>query len=140
MFCGLKSALSFPVSLFVDFKNGSEEAFSKLFNRFRKPILIYVQKRVANEETAQEITQEIFLKVFRFRNLYEDQHAFSTWLWTIARNTVSDYQRGMKASLISDDVVLDEIPSTEHHAEALLENKDARRGILKMMRSLTRLQ
>jgi RNA polymerase sigma-70 factor (ECF subfamily) len=147
MFHGLKKKLALPLTLFHEFKNGSEDAFEKLFSRFRKPILSYVQARVANEETAQELTQEIFLKVYRFRDHYEDRYAFSTWLWTIARNTIADHLRGAKSSLhgmnsavMSDDVVLDELPSRERHAEELLENKDTRRGLLKIMRSLTRMQ
>ena len=74
----------------------SHEAFSKVYQRFSKPLLHYIRSRISDPEVAEELTQEVFLKAYRFRDSYQERYALSTWLWTIARNTISDHLRGAK--------------------------------------------
>src|SRR3954451_5807073 len=74
--------------------NESHDAFAKIYERFRKPLLHFVRSRISDPAVAEEITQEVFLKAYRFRDSYQERYALSTWLWTIARNTVSDHLRG----------------------------------------------
>ena len=78
------------VNLVRAFKDGEDWAFSKIFTKYRKLILRFVSQKVRNEEAAEEITQEVFFKAFRFRSSYRSEYAFSTWLWGIARNTIVD--------------------------------------------------
>ena len=133
-------------SFITEFKSGNEEAFAKLYKRFHKPILRFVQSKISDDEVASELTQEVFIKVFRFRESYQEQYALSTWLWTIARNTISDHLRGKKIHLESDlpgsepAMTLEEIPSPQKNAEALVIKKDQRRSFLGLMKSLTRPQ
>jgi RNA polymerase sigma-70 factor (ECF subfamily) len=128
---------------FTEFKNGSEEAFSKLYRRFQRPVLKYVRSKIRDDEVAMEVTQEVFLKVFRFKDRYQEGYAFSTWLWTIARNAVTDHLRSEGSQVHhgqNEDLPPDEIPSPHKNAEALILKKDQRRTFLKKARSLTRLQ
>lgn len=129
------------------FKDGDQKVFSEIYKRFRIPILNRVKLKISDQETAEEITQEIFLKVYRFRESYKEQYAFSTWLWTIARNTIADYLRGIKSAVngsehsSGDDFIMPEdLPSVQSSAEAVMIKKSERRHLLKKMRSLTRLQ
>jgi RNA polymerase sigma-70 factor (ECF subfamily) len=163
MFYGLKRWSSYerrPLSLVMplsinkkkertflaEFKSGDEQAFSKIYDRFRKPILKFVRSRIHDDEVSNEITQEIFLKVYRFRENYQEEYAFSTWLWTIARNTICDHIRGHKGGTTyhegmgEKEIAPDDLPSFQQHAEAILTRKDERRSLLKMMKSLTRFQ
>lgn len=148
MFHKIKKDLFFiPVSLgkkiggfcLQGFKKGDENEFSKLYERFNKPILNYVRSRIENGEVAKEVTQDVFVKVFRFRDSYQECNAFSTWLWTIARNTVSDHLRGAQPAQESP-VSPEDLPSPQKCAESLVLRKDERRKYFKMMKSLTRLQ
>src|SRR4051812_43628713 len=97
-------SLTLPITLtkkrtrncLAQFRSGNEEAYAKLYHRFRRPILRYVKSRLSNQAIAEEVTQDIFMKVHRFRESYNEEYAFSTWLWTIARNTIADYLRGVQ--------------------------------------------
>lgn len=124
------------------FRNGDNEAFAKIYRRFRKPIFHYVSTRVFDKQSAEDVTQEVFIKAYRFREAYDEQYAFSTWLWTIARNTVFDALRKNKSAedLPAAASSIDEIPSPFQNAESLLQVKDLRRLIKSMMRPLTKLQ
>jgi RNA polymerase sigma factor (sigma-70 family) len=130
-------------SLLTEFKAGNENAYAKLYSRFHTPILKYVKTRIRDEEVACELTQEVFIKMFRFREAYQEEYAFSTWLWTIARNTVSDHLRGAQSQrlqLAQEEISAEELPCTLKNAEALLLKKDQRRSFMIAIRSLTRPQ
>jgi RNA polymerase sigma-70 factor (ECF subfamily) len=113
--------------------------FPKIYKKFRKPILRYVNSRVSDPELAEDITQEIFIKVFRFQDSYQSQFAFSTWLWTIAKNTVSDSLRELKESTLREPLS-EEIPCKKHCAETLAIKKDERKRLLRILKPMTRLQ
>jgi len=123
-------------------RESSAETFGRIYQRFRHPILSYVRARVQDQEVAEEITQDIFVKVFRFRAGYQERFAFSTWLWTIAKNTVADHLRGRRdrADQVDAEVHAEEIPCTGGNAESRILEKDERRKVFKKLRSLTRLQ
>lgn len=133
-------------SVVSDFKSGCDSAFLKLYHRFQKPIVYYVKTMIRDAEVAEELVQEIFLKVFRFRGQYNEAFAFSTWLWTIARNTVRDHQRGMRFFLENEvsggefPVSPDDCPCDSESAEMLVVKKDQRRSLRKAFRLLSRPQ
>src|SRR4051812_34192450 len=106
--------------------------FDEIYGRFHGPILSYVRSKLGDEEAARELTQEVFLKVHRFRASYRDEYAVSTWLWTIARNTLSDHFRARGSAIelsLDEPVTLEERPGTERDAESrLLRLDDLRRA------------
>jgi RNA polymerase sigma-70 factor (ECF subfamily) len=110
-------------------------AFEKIYNRFSKPILRLVRARTASDAIAQELTQEIFLKAFRFRHRYQEPFAFSTWLWTIAKNTVKDFARSTALEMIgtspaiSSGAVVENNP--EHFYAASSEKNDPEESLLR---------
>lgn len=121
------------------FRKFNSGVFDKIYKRFHRPVLKFVRTRISDPEIASDLVQEVFLKLFRFRESYDPKHEFSTWLWTIARNTVTDYLRGVKGAPLS--VSSDDLPSLLKNAEVLLLKKDQRRGVLRLLKkSLTRMQ
>lgn len=116
----------------------SHEAFSKVYQRFSKPLQNYIRSRISDPEIAEELTQEVFLKAYRFRASYQERYALSTWLWTIARNTISDHLRGK--TFEDSGIPAEELACDRPCAESVVIRKDERRNILRMMRRLTRMQ
>jgi RNA polymerase sigma factor (sigma-70 family) len=124
------------------FRNGEDWAFAKIFSRFHRPILRYVEQKVRDEEVAQELVQETFLKIYRHREAYRPEYAFSTWLWTIARNTVLDWnRRGKLESTVDGPVSLEEsVASPLPNAQMLMELSADRRQLRRVFGRLTGLQ
>jgi RNA polymerase sigma-70 factor (ECF subfamily) len=114
--------------------------FTKIYSRFKKPIYRYVAARVSDPEIAEDITQEIFIKVFRFEESYQKKYAFSTWLWAIAKNTVADSLRELRKAEIASDPITSEMPCGRQCAETLAIHKDERKRLLRILRPMTRLQ
>jgi RNA polymerase sigma-70 factor, ECF subfamily len=79
--------------LMADASRGDRDAFRQLYEKFKRPVLSYVYYLVGDRAAAEELAQEVFLKAYRARAGYEPRAKFSTWLWTIARNTAFDHLR-----------------------------------------------
>ena len=72
------------VRLMLAFRDGDTAAFDQLFRRWAKPVLRYLARMVRDEGSAEELSQEVFLRVYRARDRYSPDARFSTWLFTIA--------------------------------------------------------
>lgn len=72
------------VRLMLALRAGDEAAFDALFARWSAPLLRYLERMVRDPGVAEELTQEVFLRVHRARERYEPDARFSTWLFTIA--------------------------------------------------------
>jgi len=74
------------VQLMLQVQQGQEHAFPELFRRLGPRILQYVRRLVGHEARAEEITQDVFVQVYRFRQRYRPESKLSTWVFTIATN------------------------------------------------------
>ena len=74
------------VALMLRVQAGDEPAFQELFDQFAPKVLRYAQRLLGSEARAEEITQDVFVQVFRFRQRYRPESRFSTWLFTIVTN------------------------------------------------------
>lgn len=119
----------------------SRDSFDRFYMQFKKPIHQYVLRKTSDVQLAEDLTQEVFIKAYRFQNQYDEQQSLPTWIWTIARNTVTDLFRKKQIKILnSTSSDIEELPSNIQNAESLLMKKDIRRLILKLARPLTRLQ
>ncbi len=72
------------------YQAGETEAFEVLYKRHSGKIFEFLLKRTS-KEIAQDLVQEVFLKVHRFRHQYSRQFPFLAWVFTMARNTMMDF-------------------------------------------------
>jgi RNA polymerase sigma-70 factor, ECF subfamily len=73
--------------------SGVEGSFEELVRRYQRPISAYVYRMVGNYESALDLTQEIFIKVYRSLDRYRSEFKFSTWIYKIAHNAAVDHLR-----------------------------------------------
>jgi RNA polymerase sigma-70 factor (ECF subfamily) len=81
------------VRLMLQVKAGDAAAFTELVLRYQNRLLTILEHLVNNREQAEDLAQEVFLRVFRARERYEPGAKFSTWLFTIANNVASNALR-----------------------------------------------
>jgi len=72
---------------------GQEGSFEELVRRYQRPISAYVYRMVGNYESALDLTQEIFIKVYASLRKYRSEFKFSTWFYKIAHNAAVDHLR-----------------------------------------------
>src|SRR5258708_13651506 len=137
------------VQLMLDVKAGDGNSFELLLQRYRTPLVNFLYRMVRNREQAEDLAQEVFLRVYRAREEYVPSAKFTTWLFRIATNLALNslrdnrYQR-MEISLdapvtvdAEDGVekaldVPEKHPNIEQHLIAETRRKMIRRAIEKL--------
>jgi RNA polymerase sigma-70 factor (ECF subfamily) len=72
---------------------GREEGFEELVRRYQRPIAAYVYRMVGDYDSALDLTQEVFIKVYGSLERYRPEFKFSTWIYRIAHNAAIDHLR-----------------------------------------------
>jgi RNA polymerase sigma-70 factor, ECF subfamily len=94
--------------LMLRYQKGDVRAFEVLLARHRKPIFNFVLRYVGEPALAEDLLQEVFLRVIKSADAYERQAKFTTWLYTIARNLcVDNARRGKHRRAYSLDTPMD---------------------------------
>ena len=83
--------------LMLRYQRGDKNAFGALVRRYQVRVYNFVLRQLRSPATAEDVTQEVFLRVVQRANAFKHEARFSTWLYTIARNLCVDHLR--KASL-----------------------------------------
>lgn len=74
------------VQLMLDVKDGDESSFALLLQKYRSPLVNFLFRMVRDTATAEDLAQEVFLRVYRARKQYSPSAKFTTWLFRIATN------------------------------------------------------
>ena len=94
-------------SLMLAYGLGDPVAFDRLYARHRGPVYRYLLRHLGDRVIAEELHQEIWLRVVRGRSTYEASAKFTTWLYTVARSRLVDHWRASRharvLSLDDDD-------------------------------------
>ena len=105
---------------------GREESFEELVRRYQRPIVAYLYRLVGDYEAALDLTQDVFIKVYKSLARYSSDYRFSTWIYKIAHNTAIDYLRRTPAreqelrdceGTTYDAPITSEAPSPEEESE-----------------------
>ena len=121
--------------LVAQFQAGRLDAFDDLMKRYKGQIYAYLLRSVKNYEDAEELTIEVFFKVYRALDTWKPQARFSTWLYKIAHNLSIDFHRAKSRrhtySLDDEEFSVDEPTAVDlwSNPEWELEEKDRHRVI-----------
>src|SRR5271168_2429738 len=74
------------VQLMLDVKAGDDASFDFLLQKYRNPLVNFLYRIVRDRATAEDLAQEVFLRVYRARKQYSPSAKFTTWLFRIATN------------------------------------------------------
>lgn len=92
-------------------KNGDLQQASALFERYHKRIFNFLARMTMDRELAEDLTQNVFLRMIKYRNSYRDGNKFHSWIYQIARNAFSDHYQANK-NRKSDFTEVDKISDT----------------------------
>jgi len=74
------------VQLMLDVKAGDEQSFELLLRKYRTPLVNFLYRMVRDPAVAEDLAQEVFLRVYRARKEYAPSAKFTTWMFRIATN------------------------------------------------------
>jgi RNA polymerase sigma-70 factor, ECF subfamily len=87
---------------------GDDAGFNFLIEKYRKPIINFMYRMVHNQAVAEELAQEVFLRVYRSRETYRAEAKFTTWLYRIATNLGVNHARDTRHERAAQNVYLDQ--------------------------------
>jgi len=93
----------------LELKSGNMDAFDVLLGKYRKPIVHFMFRMVHNHAVAEELAQEVFLRVYRSRETYRAEARFSTWLYRIATNLGVNHARDTRHERTASTIYLDAV-------------------------------
>ena len=85
MSSGLETTRVSDRTLAREAQAGSRDAFGELVERHQGPLFHFLQVRTGSAADAEELTQESFLRAWKYLDRYDARYSFSTWLFTVAR-------------------------------------------------------
>jgi RNA polymerase sigma-70 factor (ECF subfamily) len=98
-------------AIMLELRAGNMAGFDFLIQKYRKPIIHFMYRMVRNQAIAEELAQEVFLRVYRSRETYRAEARFSTWLYRIATNLGVNYARDNRHERTASTIYLDETDS-----------------------------
>lgn len=101
------------VQLMIEFQGGNKAAFETLMTKYFGRLLNFIFRYTANREIAEDLTQEVFIKVYKSGPNYAPQAKFQTWLYTIAKNISLNELRKNRRMTVSIDQTF------QHEGESL---------------------
>lgn len=81
------------VQLMLDVKAGDEASFELLLRKYRTPLVNFLYRMVRDTGVAEDLAQEVFLRVYRAREQYAPSAKFTTWMFRIATNLALNARR-----------------------------------------------
>ena len=94
-------------AIMLELRAGNMSGFDFLIQKYRKPIVNFMYRMVHNQAVAEELAQEVFLRVYRSRETYRAEARFSTWLYRIATNLGVNYARDNRHERNASTIYLD---------------------------------
>jgi RNA polymerase sigma-70 factor (ECF subfamily) len=110
------------VQVMLDVKAGDDASFDFLLQKYRSPLVNFLNRMVRDSATAEDLAQEVFLRVYRARKQYTPSAKFTTWLFRIATNVALNSVRdtrhqkmevSLDAPMDDGDLAPRELPARE---------------------------
>lgn len=112
------------VQLMLDVQAGDEESFETLLRRYRTPVVNFLYRMVRNSAEAEDLAQEVFLRVYRARQGYAPSAKFTTWMFRIATNLALNALRDNHHR--QSEISIDQPVETNESEQPALEVPDRR--------------
>ncbi len=122
---GPEIEMSIDTRLMLDLRGGDTSCFALLLERNRNSVVHFLFRMVQNQGVAEELAQEVFLRVYRSRATYEPTAKFTTWLFRIATHLALNWIRDNRRERMSNtsldqeltDGVVRQVPDTLPNVE-----------------------
>ena len=131
-------------------KAGDQPAFDYLVQKYRRPLVSFMYRMARNAAVAEDLAQEVFLRVYRSRGSYEASAKFTTWLYRIATNLAVNHARDTRHERPEVMVSLDEpdeatgmnmdLADSEMTAEQAMVRRERLMGIRRKIEALPERQ
>lgn len=125
------------IQLIENIKEGSQEAFAMLYSQYSSNVYNTALSFTKNAEDAEEITQDVFVKIHKSVASFKGDSSLSTWIYRITVNTALNYQKKKKRFTLFKNSVPQSDTMDFEHPGVLLENKENAKELYKAIDRLS---
>ena len=118
-------------------RRGDTEGAAELFERYGPALLRFSDRLLADRSTAEEVTQEVFVKVISRAHQYDGRAAVSSWLFAIAANACRDRRRRDRRATIVPLEAVGDLAARGEGADALLSGRQRRLAVRQALGALS---
>jgi RNA polymerase sigma-70 factor (ECF subfamily) len=118
--------------LMLEARNGNLRTIGALFERHQAPLFNYYLRLAGDRGAAEDMVQDVFFRILRYRHTYKDGTPFVTWMYAIARNARNDYLRKNRREVAlepDENVAADPAPTAAESVAARQESELLRRAL-----------
>jgi RNA polymerase sigma-70 factor, ECF subfamily len=130
--------------LMVRYRGGDAVAFEALYRRHRAPLYRFLLRQLGDAAAAEEVFQDVWMRVIDSRGRYESRGRFGSWLYAVAHNRLMDgYRTASRARLLGQDEseeILENLPADELPAHVWLDRKRAAERLFAALARLPEVQ
>ena len=130
--------------LMLRYGGGDAGAFEVLYRRHRGPLYRFLLRQVSDAATAEELFQDVWMRVIDFRGRYQVRAKFSSWVYAIAHNRLMDFYRASgRAKFLAceeSEEALERLPAEDLPIDALVDRKRAAERLLAALDRLPEVQ
>jgi len=101
---------------------GDEDSFALLVKRYQRPLVNFIARMIGDVETALDLSQEVFIKIYCALDRFDPKYRFSTWAYRIAMNVAIDYMRRRSPLTTSLDAAIESDDSSFERQYSQVEN------------------
>ena len=130
--------------LMLRYGGGDAGAFETLYRRHRGPLYRYLLRQVSDAAAAEELFQDVWMRVIDFRGRYERRARFSSWLYAVAHNRLMDFYRASGKANVLDpeesEQALESLAAGDTPADVLVDRKRSADRLLAALAELPEAQ
>ena len=130
--------------LMLAYGGGDAGAFEALYSRHRGPLYRFLLRQVNDAATAEELFQDVWMRVIDSRERYQPRARFTSWVYAIAHNRLMDHYRASgRAKFLAQEEseeALDNLPAADLPPEALIDRKRSAERLLEALARLPEVQ
>jgi len=121
-------------ALMLSVRGGDVGKLGLLFERHHTPLFDFFCRMIGNRTAAEDLTQDVFFRILKYRGTYRDESHFRTWMYQIARNVRADYfkKHRFEAFLPDDAADVPAQGSFPHQLERDQENELLKHALMKL--------
>jgi RNA polymerase sigma-70 factor (ECF subfamily) len=117
-------------------REGDASQLGVLFERYHLPLHDFLSRMTGNAAVADDLVQDVFLRVLKYRATFRDEGKFETWIYRIARNARADYFRSRRPTESIDESALELPQPDDGPADAIARERE----VARLRRALLRLR
>lgn len=125
-------------SLMERVRQGDLSGLAGLFEKHHRPLFQFFVHLSGNRDLGQDLVQEVFFRILKYRDSFDPEHSFTSWMYQIARNTHTDSMRKRRFEVIPGGADT-AIPEPRSHEAAIDEKLERRQEVALLKRALDRL-